>query len=1070
MNAKHHYLTAFIIFISLLGATALLSTSAPATPPAYVEPSLWTPQRETLSLIVTASDSKQAAQAVERAGGQVSSDLWLIEAVAATLPARQLPTLAAQPGLVSIVADQTVKTADWPDWMTTYRFPVPWNGSPDAQPTADPKVWQLVNPFAIDVGADVLHKNHNITGQGVTVAVLDSGVRFSNEVKTALAAKVASMFKGQADFVGSGTCSGAGAQQSGYCFTNHNQSYDGYGHGSHVAGIIWNNFTDSATTVSMGIAPNANILSVRVLSSLGIGSYTDVIEGIQYVVANKATYNIRVLNVSLSALAVTPYFADPLNRAIEQAWANGIVVLAAAGNTGLLGAQSLTVPGNDPYVITVGAINTNRTPGYWLDDIIPAWSSTGPTLDGFAKPDVLAPGAYIVSFMYKDPTVSTNSDLLVQLHPDNASATSLFRMSGTSMSTAVASGVVALMLQQTPSLTPDQVKYRLMVSSRPALTSDNDLVYNVLQQGMGRIWAPEAVLGTFPADNYANYGMNINSDLAHGLGWVDSNSDGWVQQNELNPTEMAYHYSGQIGRLTSDNNQAYLYYLLGSDSPITVTLTPSQDTWFDAKNTKTNYSTATTFSVEGEQTRLKRGVLQFDLSSIPANATVLTATLTLKKVSGDAVSDTLSVNALTHSWTESGATWEKYDGQNKWASVGAYFDPAAAATASMAGNNSYTWNIKNLTQNWVKGTQPNYGVLLKQNVELTGNQPQHNFSSRESATGKPTLTITYSNRSSRAYTVYVDQDSWLKQAASGQNLGGDVELLTNNKSGDTTHLVSRFNLSSILPGSTIVSAKAYFWVTQTSNTPVNVHRITDSWTESGVTWSNTSADFDPVADATFTPASLNQYVVVDLKTLVQEWVNGAPNYGLMFSGTPSNNESKYFGKDQVGSNQDPYLEIVALDPVVLGAAWTANKAWIDKTTLANSSLTWSQGQISWNTMAWAGGTSQAAGSAWSGGSTWGGGAAWNGSTSWGGGKSWGDDNSWGGGYSRGGSFSWGSGYTWGGGSSWSGSFSGGGMGGGLSALSGNGPSLASPIWVEDETTTTALPTGPTTLYFPLIMK
>ena len=127
---------------------------------------------------------------------------------------------------------------------------------------------------------------------------------------------------------------------------------------------------------------------------------------------------------------------DPLNRAAEAAWAAGIVVVAAAGNQGP-GPETITVPGSDPYVITVGAIDGQRTPGYWGDDVVPAWSSTGPTLYGFAKPDVLAPGANLVSFMYNDHDNVANSARLVQEHPDYSATSSLFRMNGTSMATAV---------------------------------------------------------------------------------------------------------------------------------------------------------------------------------------------------------------------------------------------------------------------------------------------------------------------------------------------------------------------------------------------------------------------------------------------------------------------------------------------------------------------------------------------------------------------------------------------------------------------------------------------------------
>ena len=150
--------------------------------------------------------------------------------------------------------------------------------------------------------------------------------------------------------------------------------------------------------------------------------------------------------------------------------------------------------------------------------------------------------------MHNDTEVFTNSAKLVQEHPDYSGTTSLFRMNGTSMATAVTSGIVALMLDGDPSLTPDQVKYRLMMTARPALTSDADLVYNVFQQGMGRVWAPDAVyyaslvddrLANRLPDGYANTGMDLAADLAHG--W-DADGDGLPDASEL-----AYHYQGRCG-------------------------------------------------------------------------------------------------------------------------------------------------------------------------------------------------------------------------------------------------------------------------------------------------------------------------------------------------------------------------------------------------------------------------------------------------------------------------------------------------------------------------------------------
>jgi hypothetical protein len=467
MKIKHHLVFVLITILTLLSA----SVAPQAATPAYVEPGLLAetgsggiPMPQTLSVIVTAVDSAAAARAVARVGGTVSSDLWLVDAVAATIPAEGLAALAAHPAVRSVVDNKGVESAQDPTadttavdgWVTDYRFPVPWDGSADiVQSTDDPKRYKLAYPVGIDIGADVYFDGvysedeygDPIRGYGINVAVVDSGVYVSDQVKKTLGNLVAKQFIGQADFVGTGQCSPVGnvrykrsvVQNQGYCWTDYRVSRDGYGHGSHVAGIIWNRLTEDTTGMTIGIAPQAKILSVRALDDNGNGTYEDVIEGIQYVVANREQLNVHILNLSLSAQATTPYFVDPLNRAAEAAWAAGIVVVAAAGNAGPE-AETITVPGNDPYMITVGAIDGNRTPGYWADDVLPVWSSTGPTLDGFAKPDVLAPGMNIVSFMYNDSEAIANSAKLVREHPDYSETADLFRMNGTSMATAPTAG------------------------------------------------------------------------------------------------------------------------------------------------------------------------------------------------------------------------------------------------------------------------------------------------------------------------------------------------------------------------------------------------------------------------------------------------------------------------------------------------------------------------------------------------------------------------------------------------------------------------------------------------------
>ncbi|NTU62993.1 MAG: S8 family serine peptidase, partial [Chloroflexi bacterium] len=433
--------------------------------------------------------------------------------------------------------------------------------------------WRVANPTSIDVGADQVQAqtlsvngvNTPINGAGVTVAVVDTGAYLDPAIKALPG--LSSAYAGEADFVDK-TCNDRNSKQyftadgmPSYCFRPYLSMLDPNGHGSHIASTIQDSLTDVDTGVALGIAPGARILAVRVLGPSGTGTYADVIAGIQHVVANKANPaygNIRVMNLSLSALPTTPYFLDPINRAAEKAWQSGIVVLAAAGNAGP-SAETITVPGNDPYVITVGAVRSSRTPGYWFDDSLATWSSTGPTADGFAKPDVVAPGSQILGWVYQQSRLGAE-------HSDHQVNMSLFRMSGTSMSAGIASGVVALMLQANPALTPDQVKFRLKYTARPTIANQGDPFYSPLQQGTGRIWAPDAVLGTdFPAGYKDNADMDINGDLAH------------------NETSFTYHYPGAVQRMLSDDGQAYLYYSVDATGKVLAlgATQVSDKTWLD---------------------------------------------------------------------------------------------------------------------------------------------------------------------------------------------------------------------------------------------------------------------------------------------------------------------------------------------------------------------------------------------------------------------------------------------------------------------------------------------------------
>src|SRR5439155_7291548 len=207
------------------------------------------------------------------------------------------------------------------------------------------------------------------------------------------------------------------------------------------------------------------LIDVRVIGASGSTNVSTVLRGLQWVLAHRSTYNIRVVNMSLGALTSVSYRQDPLATAVEVLTFANVTVVAAAGNAGP-GGGTITTPGDDPYAITVGALDDNETITT-DDDALPMWSSRGPTsADGIAKPDLVAPGRKMVSLRAPGSTL----DLLYperRIAGTDAGTPAYFRMSGTSMAAPVVTGIVALMLERNPSLTPAQVKHRLLESASP---------------------------------------------------------------------------------------------------------------------------------------------------------------------------------------------------------------------------------------------------------------------------------------------------------------------------------------------------------------------------------------------------------------------------------------------------------------------------------------------------------------------------------------------------------------------------------------------------------------------------
>lgn len=370
---------------------------------------------------------------VTRHGGTTDADLGVIHGVRVSLPANEVKRLSDERSVKFISPDRKLG-----GYLT--------NTAP-----------AINAPYAWSFGLD---------GSGIGVAVIDSGIVNHRH----LSVRKSDLSKFDTDdsrivYHQSWVNDGLDAD-------------DGFGHGTHVAGILggtgYNSTGPDDFQTLKGIAPNVNLINLRVLDSNGEGSDSTVIAAIQTAIQLKNSYNIQVINLSLGRPVYESYLLDPLCQAVEAAYQAGIVVVVAAGNdgrddtAGTNGYGTISSPANDPYVITVGAMKSMGTPTR-TDDLIATYSSKGPTIiDHISKPDLVAPGNLVDSFMGNpDTTLATtypqNVVPLSYYETNGTSAPSpYFTLSGTSMAAPAVSGAVALLLEAQPNLTPDQVKARLM--------------------------------------------------------------------------------------------------------------------------------------------------------------------------------------------------------------------------------------------------------------------------------------------------------------------------------------------------------------------------------------------------------------------------------------------------------------------------------------------------------------------------------------------------------------------------------------------------------------------------------
>jgi serine protease AprX len=395
-----------------------------------------------VSTAAVAADESAVLSSDPAKGSLVRKQFAVINGTASTLSGKQIQKLAKNSRIASITEDANVRAIG----------------------LSNPQLWPAVSQLSSFWGSNLA---------APAIAIVDSGVDESRAADFGVRVVDRTIINGN---------------------VSNTKGGDGYGHGTLVASLA----AGAAANYS-GAAPGANIVSVDVLDDAGTGTTGDVIAAADWILENKDRLGIRVANFSLCAGVNSSFMYDPLNQAVEKLWLNGVVVVAAAGNYAVNGAASGVVypPGNDPFVITVGAADLKGTLSA-ADDLNAPWSAYGYTADGFSKPELGAAGRYL------NGAVPTGSAMYGQ-HSERVVAPGYMWMSGTSFAAPLVAGAAAQLLALHPSWTPDQVKGALMLTALPTAAPGRSL-------GVGELRAYEASQVSSPPNPNAGLNQYVVSD------------------------------------------------------------------------------------------------------------------------------------------------------------------------------------------------------------------------------------------------------------------------------------------------------------------------------------------------------------------------------------------------------------------------------------------------------------------------------------------------------------------------------------------------------------------------------